>query len=121
MAGAARYVRCHVDPRMTTATWRAGGTVRVRGRRWKIDSVTHGDDCAALRLSDIGGSHAPLTILTPFDRPLPLDRPAPLRIVRKRRCLHEIERAIADVHAFGSLTHLARASVRVIAYQLEPA
>ena len=107
---------------MATTPWRAGTTVRVRGGRWRIEGVADGDDCAALRLSDASGGNAPsLTILTPFDRPVSLDRAAPLRVVRRRRCLHEIDRAIVDAHAFGSLTQLARATVRVMAYQLEPA
>ena len=118
----AGHVRCDIDRRMATATWRAGTTVRVRGRRWRVEGVTEGDDCAALRLRDVDGGNTPtLTILTPFDRPISLERRPSLRVVRRRRCLHEIDRAILDAHAFGSLTQLARANVRVMPYQLEPA
>ena len=116
------HERCDFDGRMATAMWRTGTTVGVRGRRWRIEGVAQGDDCAALRLSDLDDGNAPpLTILTPFDRPVPLERRTPLRVVRRRRCLHEIDRALLDAHAFGSITQLARANVRVMPYQLEPA
>jgi superfamily II DNA or RNA helicase len=107
---------------MASPAWRAGASVRVRGRRWRIESVEEGDDCIALRLADLDASgRRTLTILTPFDRPCLLDRPSSLRIVRARRCLHEIDRSILDHHPFGSLAHLAGASVAVMPYQLEPA
>jgi superfamily II DNA or RNA helicase len=107
---------------MATPAWRAGANVRVRGRRWRIESIEEGDDCTALRLADLeGGGRRTLTILTPFDRPRLLDRPASLKVVSPRRCLHVLDRAILVLHPFGSLAHLASAAVTVMPHQLEPA
>jgi superfamily II DNA or RNA helicase len=42
-------------------------------------------------------------------------------VVRPGRWLHEVNRALTDVHPFGSLTAAARSAIRLIPYQLEPA
>jgi len=76
----------------------------------------------ALRLAGIGAdAGGGVTILTPFDRPVSLDRPPSVSVVRPRRWLHDLDRALADVHPFGSLAAVARTAIRLLPYQLEPA
>jgi superfamily II DNA or RNA helicase len=109
---------------MAAPAWRVGMRVRVRGRRCRIDAIANGDDCTALGLQviDDGGTQQPrLTLLAPFDRPTSIAPSSSLAVVRPRRWLHEIDRALTSVHPFGALTSVARASVRVLPYQLEPA
>jgi superfamily II DNA or RNA helicase len=102
--------------------WRVGARVRVRGRRWRVDEATRGEDCAALRLSELGGvGSSSLTILTPFDEPVPLDHARAPRVVRPRRWLHELDRILANVTPFGALAATSRSSIRLLPYQLEPA
>ncbi len=102
--------------------WHVGAHVRVRGRRWRVDGVTDGEDCQALRLTDLeAGDERSLTLLTPFDRPISLDRPSLPMIVRPRRWLHELDRALIDLRPYGSLAATARSAIRLLAYQLEPA
>jgi superfamily II DNA or RNA helicase len=102
--------------------WPRGARVRVRGRRWRVDGVTTGVECAALRLREIDGdARRALTILTPFDRPLTLERSTTPRRVKPRRWLHELERALVDIRPFGALAAMARTTTRLLPYQLEPA
>jgi len=104
------------------SAWRVGARVCARGRYWRIDGIEPGDDCTALRLWPLGpGSRQPITLLTPFDRPALLNESSPVAVVRRRRCLHEIDRALAVCHRFGGFTQTARASIRVLPYQLGPA
>jgi superfamily II DNA or RNA helicase len=104
------------------AAWRVGSRVRVRGRHWRIDGVELGDDCTALRLEPLAaGSRHAVTVLTPFDRPSLLEQSSGIAVVNRRRCLHEIDRALAGSHPFGGLTRTAHASIRVLPYQLAPA
>jgi superfamily II DNA or RNA helicase len=110
---------------MTTAVagteWRVGERVRVRGRSWQIAGITHGQDCAALRLTANTASAAgSLTILTPFDRPARQTREADVRVVRPRRWLHELDRLLLDVCRFGGLTATTHAAIRLMPHQLEP-
>ncbi len=107
---------------MAAPAWRVGMRVRVRGRRWRVDAVERGDDCTALRLFVLdGGSRPTLTLLAPFDRPAAIDRPASTAVVRPHRWRHEIDRALIAAHPFGGLTQVARARIRLLPYQLEPA
>ena len=101
-------------------TVQSADRVRVRGRQWIVDARTPSTDCAALRLREIGRDHA-LTLLTPFDRPSALDRNERPRVVRPRRWLHDLERALLALHSFGSLRAAATSAVRLLPYQLEPA
>jgi superfamily II DNA or RNA helicase len=103
--------------------WRIGAHVRVRGKRWRIDGVTNGEDCQSLRLTalETADTHRSFTVLTPFDRPISLDRPSLPIIVRPRRWLHELDRAVVDVRPYGSLAATARSAIRLMSYQLEPA
>ena len=101
---------------------------RVRAARdgsaWReaIDAVTTADDCTQLRLTPLeGDARRQLSILTPFDRPAPLHIAAGSRVVSRRRWLHEIDRRLISLHPFGSLSAAARASIRLLPYQLEPA
>jgi superfamily II DNA or RNA helicase len=98
----------------------AGSRVLVRGRRWTVAEVTRSADCAALRLNEIGYDRA-LTLLTPFDRPRPIDGEPRPRVVRPRRWLHEVDRALLQLHPFGTLHAAAHAPIRLLPYQLEPA
>ena len=92
----------------------------MRGRRWTIAGISRWHDCAALRLREIGRDREQ-TLLTPFDRPTPLvANPLP-RVVRPRRWLHELDRALLELHPFGSFHAAARAPIRLLPYQLEPA
>ncbi len=97
-----------------------GNRVRVRGRRWTVSDITRSIDGAALRLREIGRSGA-LTLLTPFDRPQRIDVDPRPRTVSARRWLHELDRALLKLHPFGSLRAAARAPIRLLPYQLEPA
>ena len=98
----------------------SGSRVLVRGRRWAVAGVTPGADCAALRLRELGSDRGQ-TLLTPFDRFTPLEaNPCP-RAVRPRRWLHELDRALLEMHPFGSLHAAARAPIRLLPFQLEPA
>ncbi len=97
-----------------------GSRILVRGRRWTVGEVTRAIDCAALRLNEIGGDCAQ-TLLTPFDRPRPLDGDPRPRVVGSRRWLHALDRALVRLHPFGTLHAAARAPIRLLPYQLEPA
>ena len=108
-------------PLLSGASWRAGGRLIVRGRRWQIEDACRGDDCTLLRLTEMGGDHRVLSILTPFDRPLSIDRVRGVRIVRLRRWLHDLDRARLKIQPFGALAGAVRSSIRVLPYQLEPA
>jgi superfamily II DNA or RNA helicase len=108
---------------ISTTSWRIGTHVRARGRRWRIDGVTTGEDCEALRLTDLetADTHRSLTVLTPFDRPVSLDRPSLPLVVRPRRWLHELDRALIELRPYGSLAATSRSRIRLIPYQLEAA
>jgi superfamily II DNA or RNA helicase len=108
---------------MINRTWRVGSHVVVRGRHWRIANVTPGDDCEALRLIGSGAADSAdaLTVLVPFDRPIPQDVSRTPRVFRLRRWLHELDRLVADVHPYGALASTARAAIRLLPYQLEPA
>jgi superfamily II DNA or RNA helicase len=41
--------------------------------------------------------------------------------VRRRRWLHDVDRALLDLHPYGSLPGVAPAPIQIFAYQLEPA
>jgi superfamily II DNA or RNA helicase len=102
--------------------WQQGARVRVRGRRWRVDAVTIGSECTALRLMELESAPARvLTLLAPFDRPIALERSTKPRRVNPRRWLHELDRAVVGVRSFGALAATARSSVRLLPYQLEPA
>ena len=98
----------------------AGSKVLVRGRRWTVAGVTPGADCAALRLRELGRDRQQ-TLLTPFDRLRALlTNPLP-QAVRPRRWLHELDRSLLRMHPFGSFHAAARAPIRLLPFQLEPA
>ncbi len=97
-----------------------GSRILVRGRRWTVGEVTRSIDCAALRLTEIGRDRAQ-TLLTPFDRPQALDGDSRPRVVGPRRWLHALDRALLQLHPFGTLHAAARAPIRLLPYQLEPA
>jgi superfamily II DNA or RNA helicase len=102
--------------------WRPGSHVRVRGRRWRVDDVTAGADCVALRLTDL--ETAPprtLTVLSPFDRLAAIHTSHAIKVLRPRRWLHELNRALVEVRPFGSLAGTARSGIRLLPHQLEPA
>lgn len=104
-------------------TWLTGSQVFVRGRRWRLAGTIAGEDCDALRLIALGASAAApsLTILVPFDRPTVRQNATAIKVLRPRRWLHELDRVLANLHPFGALSETARARIRLIAYQLEPA
>jgi superfamily II DNA or RNA helicase len=105
---------------MSVARWRVGDGVLVRGRRCTIVTVTASADCIALGLREIGGIGRQ-TLLIPFDRPRPLEAHRVARVVRPRRWLHDLDRALIRQHPFGSLRAAARSTIRLMPYQLEPA
>jgi superfamily II DNA or RNA helicase len=100
--------------------WQQGARVRVRGRRWRVDAVTRGEDCTALRLRELDTARA-LTLLAPFDRTVTLERSEKPRKVRPRRWMHELDRALVDIWPFGALAAMARSATTLLPYQLEPA
>jgi superfamily II DNA or RNA helicase len=109
---------------MTSApAWRVGTRVRARQRRWRIEAVERGEDCTALRVVVVEGEaqRRQLTLLTPFDRLTSIVPSPSVAVVRPRRWLHEVDRALASAHPYGGLARVATASVRVLPYQLEPA
>jgi superfamily II DNA or RNA helicase len=97
--------------------WRVGDIVCARGERWTIRTLRTWPDCTSLHLS--GSRAASRTLLVPFDRPTRVERAGALRKVTVRRWLHEVRRAACELHPFGSLK-AASASIRLVAYQLEP-
>jgi superfamily II DNA or RNA helicase len=97
----------------------AGSRVLVRGRRWTVGEVTRAIDCAALRLNEIGRDRTE-TLLTPFDRPQLLDGDQRPRVVGRRRWLHALDRALLQLHPFGTLQAAAHAPIRLLPYQLQP-
>ena len=97
-----------------------GSRILLRGRQWTVAEVTRSIDCTALRLNEIGRDRAQ-TLLTPFDRPQPLDGGPRPRVVGPRRWLHALDRALLQLHPFGSLHAAAHAPIRLLPYQLEPA
>ena len=97
-----------------------GARVLARGRRWTVADVTRSIECAALRLQGIGHGRAQ-TLLTPFDRPVRINPDPRPRVVRPRRWLHELDRAVVELHPFGSLRAAGQAPIRLLPYQLEPA
>ena len=103
--------------------WQTGERVLVRGHAWTIVELTAFADCDALRLSGAapGNAGASRTLLVPFDRPRPLHRPASIRVVRPRRWLHALRQAGACAHPAWGLKRIARSTIDVLPYQLEPA
>jgi superfamily II DNA or RNA helicase len=97
-----------------------GSRILLRGRRWTVGEVTRSIDCTVLRLKEIGRDRAQ-TVVTPFDRPRPLDGDPHPRVVGPRRWLHEVDRALLQLHPFGTLQAAAHAPIRLLPYQLEPA
>lgn len=94
--------------------------MRVRGRHWRVDAVTRGDDCTALRLREMDSARA-LTLLTPFDRTITVERPTKPHRIRPRRWMHALDRTLAGLRPFGGLAALAASTTRLLPYQLEPA
>jgi superfamily II DNA or RNA helicase len=104
----------------TEGPYAAGTRVLIRGRRWTITDVTRTPECAALRLQGIEHDRVG-TLIAPFDRPIRIDADPRPRAVRPRRWLHQLDRALLELHPFGSLRAAAQAPIRLLAYQLEPA
>jgi superfamily II DNA or RNA helicase len=98
----------------------SGSRVVARGRQWSVAGISRSIDCAALRLREIGRDREQ-TLLTPFDRVRTVDGDRRPRVVRTRRWLHELDRALVRLHPFGSFRAAAQAPIRLLAYQLEPA
>ena len=110
-----------------------GDVVRVRDRLWTVGSVTHYDDCSALDLTPVKDAPRPadpasrhaepagITLLTPFDRPVPVPtRRAPL-VVSRRRWMAACRAALCRSGARTSLHAAARADLVLMPHQLEPA
>jgi superfamily II DNA or RNA helicase len=97
--------------------------VRVRGHLWSVLARTRHGDCEALRLRSVEPGHAGVvrTLLTPFDRVIPVARPTSWRHVRIRRWLHLLRRAALDAHPFGGLRTADESRIQLLPYQLEPA
>ena len=106
-------------PRIATVE-RSGDRVRVRGRQWTIVARAESADCASIRLVGIGHDRT-LTLLTPFDRVVPLARQTRPHVVGRRRWLHDLDGGLLAIHPFGSLPSAASAPIRLLPYQLEPA
>lgn len=109
---------------MPASAWRVGDRVRVRGRRWTIRAVTHAPDCSALALAadtPLADARRHLTVLVPFDRPVAIAPRCAPRAVRPRHWLHAADRILLDAHPYGGFGAIARASIRLLPYQLVPA
>ncbi len=107
----------------TARDWRAGQRISVRGDLWTLVERTEFQDCESLRLCGAAVSNAGIvrTILTPFDRPVPLERPSSVRIVRPRRWLRQLRRMALEAHPFGALRGAVRSRIDFLPYQMEPA
>jgi len=97
--------------------------VVVRGSVWQIVDRTRHADCESVRLrgAQPHNSAEVRTLLTPFDRLVPLRQPAGWRVMRPRRWLHALRRLALQCHAFGSLHAAAGSRIDLLPYQLEPA
>ena len=98
---------------------RTGSSLRLRGRRWRLDATVPHGDCIELHVvAALDGARR--TLLWPFDRPVSLESPPRYRAVRLRAWSAAVRRAAAlavDPHTPRSTG--ARLDVR--AFQLAPA
>ncbi len=87
-----------------------------------LGRTRHGDgEAVRLRGVEPGNSGAVRTLLTPFDRVVPIACPVSFKKVRPRRWLHALRRAALETHPFGALRHADESRIRLLPYQLEPA
>ena len=103
---------------MSAAPWQIGDHLRVRGQRWTLRDLTAWPACTELRLSSPRQSS--FSVLAPFDRPTAGVKPLGTRTVHARRCLHVLRRAAASTAPFGGALAASRATVNLLAHQLEP-
>ena len=103
---------------MSAAPWQIGDHLRVRGQRWTLRDLTAWPACTELRLSSPRQSS--FSVLAPFDRPTAGVEPLGTRTVHARRCLHVLRRAAASTAPFGGALAASRATVNLLAHQLEP-
>ena len=99
--------------------------VRARGRRWRIERVSPGDDCCGLALSTADDlAHGPRSqvLLTPFDRLIPLDSgPDRMRVAPWHAALSRLRFLARAASRFDESHAAAAARMDLHSWQLEPA
>jgi superfamily II DNA or RNA helicase len=100
----------------------SGVRVKTRGNEWTVSLVTSHADCQAVRLAGSGRANPGVvrTLLTPFDRLVPVSPDTRIRVVRTRRWLRHVSRVLRATHPFGGLSAAARADIHLLPFQLEP-
>jgi superfamily II DNA or RNA helicase len=99
----------------------AGDTVLLRGERWRIEDLTSYPDATLITLESADHPHGRCRVLWPFDRPVSQPRVPAIRVVGRRRWMHQLHSRLADIRIFGQLQTTARASIDILPFQLEPA
>jgi superfamily II DNA or RNA helicase len=94
--------------------------VRIRGRRWTVQSLTGYEDCEAVHVTSCDRG-ARRTFLRPFDRVEPFEAPVRIRVAGRRRWAHRVAAALTSARPFGGLRAAVAARIDLLAYQLEPA
>jgi superfamily II DNA or RNA helicase len=102
---------------------RIGDAVRVRRQSWRITDVRSHASCEVLTLAGSGTTNFGVErqVLTPFERVERIDFPARPRAVRPRRWRQLCRVLLADQGPVDRLQSAGRASIDLLAYQLEPA
>lgn len=110
-------------PRDAGSALEAGELVRIRGDRWRVQSVTRHADCEAVATIGCGATNAGLrrTFLLPFDRVLAGSHPPRVRVLGRRRWAQHLGQELLSTHPFGGLRSVAGATLDLLPYQLEPA
>ena len=101
----------------------SGVRVTARGHDWTVSLVTPHSDCQSVRLGGSGAVNAGVvrTLLTPFDRLVPVGTDTRIRVVGSQRWLRHLSRALRGAHPFGGLSAAAHADIHLLPFQLEPA
>jgi superfamily II DNA or RNA helicase len=101
--------------------WTTGARIAARGHAWILEATERGEDCAALHLARDAAPGTRATLLTPFDRFIPLPDRQRASVVPARRWLQHVKQLAATCDPAGSLKSLATARIDLLPHQLEPA
>jgi superfamily II DNA or RNA helicase len=98
---------------------RAGSSVLLRGRRWRLDATASHTDCVELHLTGTSDGSRRI-LLWPFDRPVSLDSHPRLHVVRLREWSRAVKKQAALT--IDPLTPRSTGtSVDIVPFQLAPA
>ena len=102
---------------------RPGVLVEARSQVWTVDSRAPFADCEAVTLSGASSTNSGSrrTLLTPFDRLVPVHVEIRQRTVRRRAWARRALEHVTACVPYGGLAAAARARMDLLPFQLEPA